>query len=489
MYRKPLVVLCLCFISGLLLGPSVPLPLSPLVASVVLTGSGFLLLALHKKYPGPCSIGHWSMLVALGIMIYNFHSFPSGDLYSLVSGMDQITGVIVSYPKIGPKESTWNIKPKNHPGKLRVSCPNEICNRPTIEYGNKIRIVGKFSSPPKFPNFNYRSYLRRHDIWGLVEASRVEVLATDRAKNPVLDFGWGLRKGVFSLIEENFGSESNQLKAIMFGSRKSLKERLKRHFTRSGLNHLLATSGLHLGILLGLAWGVLQLLGVKNTLKYGITFPPLILYLFTVGFKTSLVRVAVLYSLRGIRTVAEDRGWILSTWSHPFQELAGAALILLMINPLSMFDAGFQISFTATFSISLFYGDILKLLKDIPWSYLRNLISASVAAQLGVMPIVVHCFGKFHPWTILFNIGAIPLEACILYGAVISLPVIDLPLLNRLTWLEFQALKFNRKAIHYMGNMPFASIDTPDIPPRWTALYLLLLLGLKLRLGRETRRD
>lgn len=212
------------------------------------------------------------------------------------------------------------------------------------------------------------------------------------------------------------------LSALALGDKSYLNADIRQNFANAGVSHVLALSGLHLGILYTLLFFLFSL-APKRILHndlYVVCYHVFLLialwsYAFITGLSTSMLRASLMLSIYTFANIVyHDK--------NPLNTLALSALIILLIAPFSLWDIGFQLSFMGVFSILLFYKQCYRLggrwLRYRLFSYLWGTTSVGICSQLGVIPIILYAFGQFSFSFLLSNLLVIPLVSCILYGVV-----------------------------------------------------------------------
>ena len=207
--------------------------------------------------------------------------------------------------------------------------------------------------------------------------------------------------------------------ALLLGRRSQLSYETRHAFFETGTGHLLALSGLHLGIV----YGVLHLLFlsfVGHTRWRWHALPPLLLciwgYTMLAGAPNSLVRAAIMCSMLAIGSLSERH--VVSLHS-----LAVAALVVLMISPRALYDVGFQLSFVCVFFILALYLPIHEIfcLWIVRGGRLLSMLGVALVAQLGAMPLIAYHFHTFALLAPLLSPVLIPLTALIIYGGLLLL--------------------------------------------------------------------
>lgn len=213
--------------------------------------------------------------------------------------------------------------------------------------------------------------------------------------------------------------------AMAMGDKEALNQETKEAYSISGTSHILAVSGLHIGIIFQL---IILLLGGKRRSKLTIILSTTIVwaYVIFIGFPASAVRAATMLSIYSMVLLSLRPDPTLNT-------LALAYIIMVLVNPFNIFDIGFQMSFLAVGSILLFYPLFFCLL-----SSHSNIICAiwglfcvSLAAQIGTLPLIVFYFGRISCYSLITSFIAIPAATLILYLCVL------LFILSPLTYISF----------------------------------------------------
>ena len=244
------------------------------------------------------------------------------------------------------------IRPVENPG-LAVEAKLLIRFREPIplRYGDRIAVEGVLRRPNAQRNpggFDYRSYLARRGVFGILQLDRgQEIVPTDRSSFPLLRWTESLRRRVEDVIDTAYHQNRGHaqvLKGMLLGLRSELSPDILDAFRNSGSIHILAVSGLHVGLIATVCFFGFSLLRLPRKATNLLTIAAVILYACLVGFRPSVFRaslMAVIYLIS--RIIERDRDL--------FNLLAFAALVLLLINPAQLWDIGFQLSFAAVAAI------------------------------------------------------------------------------------------------------------------------------------------
>lgn len=269
--------------------------------------------------------------------------------------------------------------------------------------------------------------------------------------------------------------------AMALGDKSALDSNTRNCYSISGASHILAVSGLHVGIIFQL---FIFLLGGRKYSFYTIALSLISIwtYVFLIGLPTSAVRAAIMLSAYSISLAFHRTGLPLNT-------LAAAYIFMLFISPLYLFELSFQLSFLAVASILLFFPPLYSLLtirsRFVRWAW--GLLCVSLAAQIGTLPVIVYYFGRISCYSLLTNYIAIPSATLILYlGAALILfspltllspvsPVVT-PLISLTAKILTSITQFLNTAISLISMLPGASIENVRISlPLVIAIYALIL--------------
>lgn len=450
--RRPLLLVVLAFAGGIGLGRICEPNCSTgwlaglTLGSLLPVGLG---LFLQKHSP---SVRFLIVAVAaLGALLYTNARFPTERLSEHVDKLQHIRGLVVSYPDHGPERTSFVLQPQNAPGYLQIFYdhtrdPEYL----RIDYGDELIIRAPVRVPKRREEdlFDYREYLKRRDIWGIVwvyRESQVQIVAR-RQGSWVLHKGYDLRQELFARLESYLlYPHSSLLKGLIFGERESLPKEIEQDFRDAGVMHVLVASGANLGMILALLALMLSWRGFNFSRLYFLALPIVFIYLLVVGFEVSLVRATLMFLFLTLGFFFAERGWILKRWTDPLQGLAAAALAILLFDPEALFEVGFQLSFAATLAIlvSVLFlwpalQDRLRLTEQAfrqkPWGqrlvrWLVLFLLVSLAAQLGVAPVIAYHFQRVYLWgAILGNVAIVPLVTIALWDGIVLLATSALPL-------------------------------------------------------------
>ncbi len=273
------------------------------------------------------------------------------------------------------------------------------------------------------------------------------------------------------------GDQNAVLIALTTGDKASLDPELKSAFTTAGLMHVLAVSGLHVGIIyLVLSWLTKPLLFVRygKSFRILITIAILWIYAFFTGMAPSVERAVLMFSFL---VIGEASGRKYSGLNSLF----ASAFFLMIFNPNIIYEIGFQLSYLAVFGIFQFYKPVYDLVyfKNKLFDKIWSLCSLSVAAQLATTPISLYYFSQFPAYFLLGNLVIVPLVGFIIQGAIafMALSFYE-PLAKIVAWCVNIMLEFMTRFTEWVAMLPYSLItniyvDIVEI----SGVYVLFILA------------
>jgi len=295
-------------------------------------------------------------------------------------------------------------------GKLLVYLPKDsgiIMPSP----GDQITVFTQPKAPPEALNpgqFNYANFLRSKDIFRQITIHPEEIIRHNRDHRDFLSQIHDLRNSLLQKLEAYpFGVEELSIvKALTLGHRNSIDKDLYRSYAAAGAIHVLAVSGLHVGIIYFiLNWIFQPLLFLPKGRKIMVLLVVLSLafYALITGMSPSVTRAVTMFSFFGMAR-------LLNRPTNSINNLFLSFFFLLLWNPKWLFDVGFQLSYTAVFFILWIHPKIHTFYKAkyfadrLIWSTL----SVSFCAQLGVAPLSIYYFNQFPGLFLLSNAVVLP---------------------------------------------------------------------------------
>lgn len=300
-------------------------------------------------------------------------------------------------------------------------------------------------------------------------------------------FVGNIRQWVLSVLKKAFPDkrERGLAEALMIGYKNELDKTLVQSYTNTGVVHIIAISGLHLGLIYWLLVKLLQPLSNHRRLKW--LTPILIiggLWIFTLlaGAQPSVLRSAIMFTCIVI-------GNSLSRRSSIYNSLALSAFILLCYNPYWLWDAGFQLSYTAIIGIVAFMKPVYELMSfknklvDTIW----QMNAVTIAAQLLTLPVCIYHFHQFPNYFLISNFIAVPVSSLILLVELLLCAVSFIPIIFTCTAkLCSLLITFMNTSVERVGQLPFAVWDGLQISfPQAVSLMIFIVVSLSCLVYKE----
>jgi competence protein ComEC len=326
--------------------------------------------------------------------------------------------------------------------------------------GDRARFEGSVYLPSGQVNpygFDFRMYLLQKGIpAGVSGAAQAEV--TDHPGRGVWSLLYQVRQGLLRRTRLVFGQDSALPEALLLGDRSSLPEETRRNFADAGVAHLLAVSGLHVGLIAALILVLLRRwLGPKGQLAAMSMF--LLLYSALLGFPAPVVRASLLlliFLLRRILRRAPD----------PLTALCAAFFAILLLRPLDLFSSSFQLSFCAVLGMVLFAPALERKLQRVQPRFLREGWVNTFSATTGTVLPAVQLFHQFSLAGLLLNPFLCAFFAVLLplYALTLLIGCVYLPAGAGLAGWVNPVTRGLTQAVSWMGSLPLASVRLPSLP-------------------------
>ncbi|WP_457618409.1 ComEC/Rec2 family competence protein [Lutibacter sp.] len=306
-------------------------------------------------------------------------------------------------------------------GKILVNVKKDSLNK-QLEIDTKLIARTSFENINKPLNphsFNYKKYLKNHQVYHQIKLHNQDFLVSQKRDVTLKGIAAKIRNGIIKSLKEN-GFKKNELAvitALLLGQRNSITKDLMQHYTSAGAIHILAVSGLHIGIILLLLLFIFKPIhNFKNGKYIAAVLIVLILWVYAIiaGLSASIVRAVTMFSVLTI-------GLQLNRHSNVYNTLIVSIFILLLFNPFYLFEVGFQLSYLAVFAIVWIQPKLYSLWKPKLWILTKiwQLFTVSIAAQIGVLPLSLFYFHQFPGLFFISNLIIIPFLGTILLIGII----------------------------------------------------------------------
>ncbi len=415
----PLIKTALATATGILLQAYLPWPCTWWLVILVVVGILVLLFLLRKWNKGLYrleSLAVWALFLACGA---EAAVFLASKVYQPLEGEVQGTfwcehvemkeKLVVAEGLLCDSSGTFNVK---------VVCFTTRSDTVQLSSGYTYKVGGKLSrfQPPRNPfEFDQQAYNEGKGVSAQLILSQVQLLEQADISS--------FKRSSKSWIHAQFSHIKHpEVKALLIafttGDKSGLSSDSKRNFSRAGIMHLLAVSGLHVSLVAGLPLLLLKRARRKGMrmvwFVFGLT--TVWLYAWLTGFQASVLRAGTMLSMIGLAQV-------LGVQTSSINQLGAAATFILLAEPAALFTVGFQLSFSAVAAI-LLWAPILSRKIKTKYRWLNKILNGlcvSTAAQSGSSPLSIYYFHSFPSLFLLANLIAIPLATLLLYGALVIL--------------------------------------------------------------------
>ena len=275
-----------------------------------------------------------------------------------------------------------------------------------------------------------------------------------------------LRYRVVQLYERSGidGEALAVLSALTVGEKGELSRDTKALYSSVGASHILALSGLHLGIFYMIISPLFSTTFYRRKymlLREAVVVAVIWLFVAVAGFTPSVIRAAILFSLMALaKVIGRD--------TSSMNILAFAAIVMLVYSPYYLFDLSFQLSFAAVFSIILITPRLQSLMrydscKSVACRYIISLVAVSLAAQIGTLPFIWCYFGTFPLYFLFTNVVVVPAAFLIMLLAVVLIVAFVEPLRVGVAWLLQNLIDGMNYLLRLIAALPGASVVLPWI--------------------------
>ena len=367
---------------------------------------------------------------------------------------------------------------------------SQLTNK-TYSFNDEVLIKGTpiLTNPPENPSsFDYQKYLKYHYIWHQDFKNSYHVVSENNFENqsfesPLTSFrkkAIEFRTYSDSILRATMPSEQSYgvASALFLGIRDGIDNDVKEAYQSAGATHVLAVSGLHVGILSWIIAFLFRFLKEDKRLKYiylALILSVLFGYAFLTGLSPSVLRASVMFGIIQIATTFSKR-------TNVYNNLAVSALLLLTFNPYMLFEVGFQLSYLAVIGIVLIQPKISKYYTP-PNKFIKyfwELLTVSVAAQLITFPICLYYFHQFPTYFWLSGFVIIPAAVGIL---ALAIAVVFVGFFSSLlsSWLGI-ALSWLIYGVNFLifkiEELPFSVIENIRLSFMESMLIYGIMIGL-----------
>jgi len=490
-----LLYISCAWIAGVFSGSKVGFPFAIIFSSFL----PFLLIPLLPDNKKKLAAIALCLLVFCGGNIHFLSSQPQIDKHFLCfyndGGTVEIQGMVAYDPdvrvkfcllKLSASEINVDGVGKEVSGTALVRVPRY----PAYHYGDVLQLTGKLETPVPFDDFNYKSYLAQQEIYSIIYYPKIEILERGKGFNP-LQWLHSIRESLSSTLARALPEPHSSLaQGILLGIRNNIPDPLSQAFSRTGTAHLLAISGLHLSIIIGVALSLGILVFGRQYHTY-IWIALLVTWLYTLlsGMRPPVIRAAIMGSLF---LMAE----FLGRQRSAITALALAAAVMVGVKPQILWSVSFQLSFLAITGLVFLFPHFQKWgRKGVTALFgdreaianIGNMVSDSfaltLAAMIPIWPLIACNFCVLSlvalPATF-FSLPALP--AIIATTTLVAFTGLLAPIAAQiLGWVDWLFLSYLLLVIHGFDALRFSSLELNTFP-HWQIWGYYIVLAVEMAL-------
>ncbi len=359
-----------------------------------------------------------------------------------------------------------------------------IARDETYQYGERLRLRGRLTTPGENELFSYRDYLARSGIYSLMRNPGVTRLPWPGQVNPVLAALYNIKgrsqQQLYNLFPD---PEASLLVGILLGDETGIPARLQQAFKNTGTAHIVAISGFNIAIIAGLLVTVFsRLLGKQRGAIAAVL--GIAAYTILVGADASVVRAAL---MGGLGIFARQSG----RRQDAINTLAAVAAIMAAANPFILWDVGFQLSFGATLGLILYASPMQQwaentLARLLPPGKARAIAAPlseyvlfTLAAQITTLPILVYYFERVSLVSFIVNPVILPAQPPVMIasGLALLLSFMWFPLGQAAAALAWPFSLYTIRMVELFDKIPGGVLVTGKVDLGWIILFYVVLLG------------
>ena len=358
---------------------------------------------------------------------------------------------------------------------------------PYLKYGDYAVIyttLTEGSLAQNFDSFDYRAYLKNKDIAGIGYLKEND-LALSSGEAQWQDLFHATRSFLLDGLDRYLSPDNAAfMKGFLLSDKSTLPDHMQDALQKSGVYHIVSASGMHISIVMMLLLIILRRLRVNERFANSITVLAIVFFMALIGFTPSILRA-------GIMCILALLGQIIYRKTDFFTSLSVSALIILIINPYSLFDAGFILSYSATIGISVFSKKGMPLIYKYLPGFLGDAVGTSLAATIASLPFTVLFFHYVPVFFLLSNIVILPFCGIIFVLAffISALSFVLPPLGYTLAVGSNFLLDLLMFLLRTITNIPYATIRVAVPSIAQIALYYGVVVVLYLLIRKKPKRQ
>ena len=491
MKKYPAFKIAILFILSILISDFIKLDLIYWIALFVLTSIIFFVYEKTKTL----------IIYLLIFFLFGFYNLQKGKQKSSIENILDledphfVTFEIVDEPKeISGRVSAiielQNISIEGNNYKINSNALLSFKNNSKVkpQYGSIYQVEGFLDSPASSRNpgeFSYKNYLAFQNIYSILSFDEKSDLKLIKAEGGNIFFRKLVipaREFVRKIVNLSFEPErGNFLLGLLLGDRTNISPEIKNAFIKTGTIHVLAVSGSHVILIVAIIFYFFTMLRLPQKIKIISTILVLIFYTSFTGNTPSVARATLMAIVILLGKLSQEK-------SNIYNNIGFAAIILMIINPKELYNAGFQLSFAAVLSMIYFYSRILQKFNFIPFKIRKNyfvesligLFSITLAAQIGTLPFTVFYFKSLSFVSLFVNIFVVPIVGLIIVIGFVAVifGVLSIPIAMFYNNVNEILIWITLKSVLWANQLSFGVYSIPTISWIGIMIYIILLIGL-----------
>lgn len=432
-----IIILATCLIIGIIIGYYVPvdftISLSLVIGLIILLTTVYFIVKNQLRKTNWFGFVAVITTIAIGVLVVNIHNQTLfKNHYTNSVEIEKETTILFRIRDVLKPNAYYDkyivdvfkINDTQVTGKLLLNVKKDASqNRITVD---DIMIakasIQNLNSSLNPHQFDYKTYLEKRYVYHQIVTSNAFLFVIDTTDHTLFGYADTFRRNINTQLKaSNFkGNELAIINALLLGQRQDISPEIFNSYSQSGAIHILAVSGLHIGLVLLILQRIFKPIDyVKNGRLIKTSIIVILLWSFAIiaGLSPSVTRAVTMFSIVAI-------GMNLKRPTNIYNTLAISLFILLLFKPLFLFEVGFQMSYLAVISIVTIQPELEKFWK--PNNKILNIywqvLTVTVAAQFGVIPISLYYFHQFPGLFFVTNLAIIPVLGFILgFGIVVIL--------------------------------------------------------------------
>lgn len=484
MIKRPILIACIGYIIGIILGLY--------FKSIALFFIGALIvlfLNVNKKVSRYLKIlvPQKAIYILIFFIIFGFtHISILNKKYTDVYKINEIVEVTGIIEKIEYKEysNKYIIRLKSLNGKRYTNAKLILYTKKEnvkLECFDFIKLRANYSEPEdsrNYKGFSYKSYLKQNNIYGIIEQiEEIQVLENNKV-NIISRFANNIKTTIIDEANNNLSKDASAIfSGILLGEKSEISDEINTYFREGNMAHILAVSGAHVSYIIF----TVNIFLSKSTKKFYIIFTIALLIFFMIltGLTPSVIRACIMSIIALIAKIVHKK-------SDIYTNLSLSAIIILLSNPYTIFNIGFQLTYLGTLGIVLlskkitFFTEGIFIKKENKYSKLKksiiNLILISISVQILIAPIILINFNTVSCNFLISGVVSTPVFSAIMVIGIVCLIVVPFrkicfPILEILIDSLIGISKF-------ISNIPFLKFLLPTPSLVLIIVYYIILIAI-----------